>query len=70
MFGVFIFLTVFSQLVDQIMPVFVSQRMMYEARERPAKAYSWTTFLGANIVVELSYNTVSPSGTSSIFQQS
>lgn len=70
MFGVFIFLTVFSQLVDQIMPVFVSQRMMYEARERPAKAYSWTAFLGANIVVELSYNTVSPSGTSSIFQQS
>ncbi|KAL5615982.1 hypothetical protein FOBRF1_004730 [Fusarium oxysporum] len=57
MFGVFIFLTVFSQLVDQIMPVFVSQRMMYEARERPAKAYSWTAFLGANIVVELSYNT-------------
>ncbi|KAM0083487.1 Multidrug resistance protein [Fusarium odoratissimum] len=50
MFGVFIFLTVFSQLVDQIMPVFVSQRMMYEARERPAKAYSWTAFLVANIV--------------------
>jgi ABC-type multidrug transport system ATPase subunit len=63
MFGVFIFLTVFSQLVDQIMPVFVSQRMMYEARERPAKAYSWVAFLGANIVVELSYNTVCPSNT-------
>ncbi|KAI9146718.1 ATPase [Paramyrothecium foliicola] len=57
-FGVFVFLTVFSQLVDQIMPVFVSQRMMYEARERPAKAYSWKAFLCANMLVELFYNTV------------
>lgn len=58
MFGVFIFLTVFSQLVDQIMPVFVSQRSLYEARERPAKAYSWKAFLVANMIVETMYNTV------------
>ena len=59
MFGVFIFLTVFSQLVDQILPIFVSQRSLYEARERPAKAYSWKAFLGANILVETFYNSVS-----------
>lgn len=59
MFGVFIFLTVFSQLVDQILPIFVSQRSLYEARERPAKAYSWVAFLGANIIVETFYNSVS-----------
>lgn len=59
LFGVFISLTVFSQLVDQIMPIFVSQRTMYEARERPAKAYSWKAFIGANIVVEMVWNTVS-----------
>ncbi|KAJ4248431.1 Multidrug resistance protein [Fusarium torreyae] len=58
MFGVFIFLTVFSQLVDQTMPIFVSQRTLYEARERPAKAYSWVAFFGANVVVEMFWNTV------------
>lgn len=58
MFGVFIFLTVFSQLVDQMMPVFVSQRTMYEARERPSKAYSWVAFLGANMLVEAAWNSV------------
>ncbi len=59
MFGVFIFLTIFSQLVDQIMPIFVSQRTMYEARERPAKTYDWKAFMIANMAVELFYNTVS-----------
>lgn len=58
MFGVFIFLTVFSQVVEQIMPVFVLQRTMYEARERPAKSYSWMAFLFANILVEMAWNSV------------
>ena len=56
MFGVFIFLTIFSQMVEQIMPVFVSQRTLYEARERPAKTYAWQAFLLANMVVELFWN--------------
>lgn len=59
MFGVFIFLSIFPQLVDQILPVFVSQRTMYEARERPSKAYSWKAFMIANILVELFWNSVS-----------
>lgn len=58
MFGVFIFLTIFSQIVEQIMPVFVSQRTMYEARERPSKAYSWKAFMIANILVEIAWNSV------------
>ncbi|KAM0647794.1 hypothetical protein ACHAO3_007418 [Verticillium nonalfalfae] len=57
-FGVFIFLTVFSQLVDQILPIFVSQRTMYEARERPSKTYSWVAFLGANMLVEAFWNSL------------
>lgn len=59
MFGVFIFLTVFSQVVEQILPIFVSQRTMYEARERPSKAYSWKAFMFANILVEMAWNSVS-----------
>ncbi len=58
MFGVYIFLSIFPQLVNQIMPLFVSQRTMYEARERPSKAYSWKAFLVANIVVEIVWNSV------------
>lgn len=58
MFGVFIFLTVFSQVVEQIMPNFVQQRTLYEARERPSKAYSWMAFMVANILVEIAWNSV------------
>jgi ABC-type multidrug transport system permease subunit len=59
MFGLFIFLSIFPQLVNQIMPVFTLQRVMYEARERPSKTYSWQAFLTANIIVELAWNSVS-----------
>jgi ATP-binding cassette, subfamily G (WHITE), member 2, PDR len=59
MFGVFLLITIFGNLVEQMMPVFESQRTLYEARERPSKAYSWQAFLGANILVELSWNSVS-----------
>lgn len=37
------------------MPIFVTQRSLYEVRERPSKAYSWKAFLIANIVVEIPY---------------
>lgn len=37
------------------MPVFVSQRSLYEGRERPSKSYSWKAFLIANIIVEIPY---------------
>lgn len=37
------------------MPLFVTQRSLYEVRERPSKAYSWKAFLIANIVVEIPY---------------
>ena len=59
MLGIFIFLATFPQLVNQILPVFVSQRTMYEARERLSKAYSWKAFMIANILVELVWNSVS-----------
>jgi ATP-binding cassette, subfamily G (WHITE), member 2, PDR len=67
MFGVFVFLTIFGQVLEQILPVFVSQRTLYEARERPSKAYSWKAFLLSNIFVEMAYNTVSFSLIFSIF---
>ncbi|KAF1977467.1 ABC drug exporter AbcA [Bimuria novae-zelandiae CBS 107.79] len=58
MFGIFMFMTIFGQLVQQIMPHFVTQRALYEVRERPSKAYSWKAFMIANIIVELPWNTI------------
>lgn len=54
-FSVFMVTTIFTTLVQQIMPRFITQRDLYEVRERPSKAYSWKAFLIANIVVEIPY---------------
>ena len=35
------------------MPRFISQRSLYEVRERPSKAYSWPAFIISNIFVEI-----------------
>ncbi|KAF2258149.1 putative multidrug resistance ABC transporter [Lojkania enalia] len=58
MFGIFMLMTIFGQLVQQIMPLFVTQRALYEVRERPSKAYSWKAFMLANIIVELPWNSL------------
>lgn len=58
MFAVFMLTTIFTTLVQQIQPLFVTQRALYEVRERPSKAYSWKAFIIANIVVELPWQTL------------
>lgn len=40
------------------MPLFVTQRALYEVRERPSKSYSWKAFLIANMVVEVPYQII------------
>lgn len=58
LFGIFMLLVLFSQLVQQIMPLFVTQRSLYEARERPSKTYSWKAFMLSNILVEMPWATL------------
>ena len=58
LFGIFMLLTLFSQLVQQIMPLFVTQRSLYEARERPSKTYSWKAFMLSNMIVEIPWATL------------
>ena len=58
MFSIFMLMTIFGNLVQQIMPHFVTQRSLYEVRERPSKSYSWKAFMTANILVELPWNTL------------
>jgi len=57
-YSLFMVTTIFSTLVQQIMPLFVTQRSLYEVRERPSKAYSWKAFLAANVVVEVPYQII------------
>ncbi|KAJ9255969.1 putative ABC transporter [Paecilomyces variotii] len=58
MFSIFMLMTIFGNLVQQIMPNFCTQRSLYEVRERPSKTYSWQSFMTANILVELPWNTL------------
>lgn len=59
MFGVFSLLFVIIQMITQILPVFVTQRSLYEARERQAKTYDWRAFMVSNFIVEIAWNSVS-----------
>jgi len=58
LFAVFMLLTIFSNFCQQIMPHFVSQRALYEAREQPSNTYSWKVFIMSNIIVEIPWNTL------------
>lgn len=58
MFAFFMLITIFGNLIQQIMPHFVTQRALYEARERPSKTYSWPAFIISNVVVELPWQTL------------
>lgn len=58
LFSIFMLLTLFGGVLQQILPHFVTQRALYEVRERPSKAYSWKVFMVANIFVELPWNTL------------
>jgi ABC-type multidrug transport system permease subunit len=55
-FAIFMLLTIFPNLTQQMMPYFATQRSLYEVRERPSKTYSWKAFILASIVVELPWN--------------
>ncbi|KAM0447865.1 hypothetical protein ACHAO4_008609 [Trichoderma viride] len=57
-FSVFMVTTIFSTIVQQIQPLFVTQRSLYEVRERPSKAYSWKAFIVANVFVEIPYQII------------
>lgn len=41
MYAVMMLLSMYGQLSEQIMPQFISQREVYEERERPSKIYDW-----------------------------
>ncbi|KAI9147172.1 ZEB2-regulated ABC transporter [Paramyrothecium foliicola] len=58
MFAIFQILSIFGQLAQQQMPYFVTQRALYEVRERPSKTYSWKVFMLSQIIAEIPWNTL------------
>ncbi|KAI8160757.1 ZEB2-regulated ABC transporter 1 [Colletotrichum sp. SAR 10_70] len=56
--AIFMFLTTHLNLIQQSVPVFMTQRTLYEGREQLSRTYSWSAFMGAQIVVEMAYNAV------------
>ena len=52
------FLVLFININEQIMPMFVTQRNLFESRERPSKTYRWTVFILSNIMIELFWNSL------------
>lgn len=52
LFSIFLLCTIFSTLVNQVMPKFVRQRSLFEVRERPSRVYSWKVFILSQILVE------------------
>lgn len=51
-------LTIFVNFCTQIIPHFVTQRALYEVRERQSKTYSWIVFILSNILVEIPWNSL------------
>ncbi|KAG5354990.1 Multidrug resistance protein [Yarrowia sp. B02] len=58
MFAFFMLFLIFVIIMVQILPHFVAQRELYEARERSSMAYSWQAFMGSNILVEIPWQTL------------
>ncbi|KAM7208258.1 ABC-2 type transporter domain containing protein [Naviculisporaceae sp. PSN 640] len=56
MFSIFNLFTIFGQIIQQMLPQFILQRGLYEARERPSKVYSWQVFMLSQILVEIPWN--------------
>jgi ATP-binding cassette subfamily G (WHITE) protein 2 (PDR) len=44
------------QLIYQILPMWISQRTLYEARERQSRTYAWQAFVLSNIGIEIAWN--------------
>jgi ABC-type multidrug transport system ATPase subunit len=55
LFTVFSFLWVAPGVINQLQPLFISRRDLYDAREKKSRMYSWISFTVALIVSEVPY---------------
>ncbi|KAF9894992.1 hypothetical protein FE257_004616 [Aspergillus nanangensis] len=55
LFTVFNFIFVAPGVINQLQPLFIQRRNIFEAREKKAKMYSWVSFVTALILSEVPY---------------
>ncbi|KAJ6439275.1 ABC transporter [Purpureocillium lavendulum] len=55
LFSIFMTLTISPPLIQQLQPVFLNSRNIFESRENSAKIYSWVAWVTAAVVVEVPY---------------
>lgn len=55
LFSIFMTLTICPPLIQQLQPVFLASRNIFQARENNAKIYSWFAWTTAAVVVEIPY---------------
>lgn len=58
MLSIFMLFAVMTTLAQQYVPMFVSQRDLYEAREQPSRTFSWFAFIAAQITSEIPYQII------------
>lgn len=58
LFSIFLISQLFSILSMLIIPRFVHGRVVFEARERNSKIYSWVAFVTASIIIEVAWLTL------------
>ena len=56
MLSVFMLSVMLNTLIQQMLPLYVKQRSIYEVRERPSKTFTWWVFLAAQITSEFPWN--------------
>lgn len=59
LFTTFLYVFVAPGVIAQVQPHFIGHRMIFEAREKKARIYSWTVFVFSEIVCEIPYLLVS-----------
>lgn len=55
LFSIFMTLTISPPLIQQLQPVFLNSRNVFQSRENKAKIYSWSAWTTAAVAVEIPY---------------
>ncbi|KIW66263.1 hypothetical protein PV04_08462 [Phialophora macrospora] len=56
LFAVFLVLTISPPLIQQLQPVFIGSRNIFQSRENNAKIYSWFAWTTGSVLVEIPYS--------------
>lgn len=56
LYSIFMLFPIVHTLIQQFVPTHLSQRDLYEVRERPSKTFNWFAYIGAQVTSEIPWN--------------